>query len=84
MINKIPDKFYKFIFGNKDKINMDLLNDLFSMNDLIKQIEIIIDYTFPSYNIYKLCCKVASNGYLETIDFFSFQLNIPNIPKELI
>jgi hypothetical protein len=69
MINKIPDKFYKFIFGNKDKININLLNDLFPMNDLIKQIEIIIDDTFPSYNTYKLCCKAASNGYLDCLKY---------------
>ena len=65
MINKIPDKFYKFIFDNKNKINIDLLNDLFPMNDLIKQIEIIINKTFPTYNTYKICCKAASNGYLD-------------------
>ena len=29
MINKIPDRFYSWVFKNKDKIDMDLLNGLF-------------------------------------------------------
>ena len=44
MINKIPPKkFYDWVFENKDKIDINLLNDQFHMNDLIKQIKIIIE-----------------------------------------
>ena len=58
MINKIPDEFYIFVLENKDKINIDLLNDQFQMNDLIKQINIIIET--PNDEI---CDKSAEYGY---------------------
>ena len=63
IINKIPDEFYKFVFENKEKINIDLLNDQYQMNDLIKQIEY-----FNSDNI---CASLAKNGYLECLKYAS-------------
>ena len=57
MINNTPDEFYDWIFKNKDKINMDLLNELFHMNDLINQIKIIINT-----HINKLCNYYSSIG----------------------
>ena len=64
MINDIPNEFYNFIFKNKDKINMDILNDLFLMNDLIKQIKIIINT--PNEN---LCSVIAENRYLNCLKY---------------
>jgi len=64
IINKIPDEFYDWIFGNKDKINMELLNELFPMNDLIKQIQIMID-TLDN----NICYVAAGNGYLDLLKY---------------
>ena len=64
MINKIPKEFYDCVFKNKDKINIDLLNDQFPMNDLIKQIHIIINTTND-----KLCDKAAKNGLLDLLKY---------------
>ena len=61
MINKIPNELYKFVLENKDKINMNLLNDQFPMNNLIKQIK-----CFNSDNI---CASLAKNGYLECLKY---------------
>ena len=43
MINKTPDEFYDWVFDNKEKININLLNDQFPMNHLINEINEIID-----------------------------------------
>ena len=64
MINKIPDEFYKFVLKNKDKINIDLLNDQFQMNDLIKQINIIIETPND-----KICSYFSSIGNLELLKY---------------
>ena len=65
MINNIPNEFYDWIFENKDKINMDLLNELFNTNNLIKQLKIIIDT--PSNN--ELCYYYSSIGNLELLKY---------------
>lgn len=65
MINNTPNEIYKFIIGNKDKINMDLLNDLFHMNNLINEIKIIIN---TPYN--KLCSYFSSIGNLELLKYY--------------
>lgn len=44
MINKIPVKFYKYVLKNKDKINIDLLNDQFPMKLKLLLIHQIINY----------------------------------------
>ena len=62
MINNIPNEFYDWVFKNKDKIDMDLLNDQFPMNDLIKQIKIIINTP-----INKLCTYYSTIGDLELL-----------------
>ena len=64
MINNTPYKFYDWVFKNKDKIIMDLLNDQFPMNDLINQIKIIIDTT--NYNI---CYIAAKNNFLTLLKY---------------
>ena len=62
MINNTPNKFYNWIFDNKDKINMDILNDLFPMNYLINEIKIII----KSENI---CSDLASEGFINALKY---------------
>ena len=62
IMNKTPNEIYKFVFDNKDKINMDLLNDQFPINDLIKQIKIIINT--PINNLSNIC---SSHGYLDLL-----------------
>ena len=64
MINKIPDEFYIFVINNKDKINMVLFNDLFSMNDLIKQIKIIVETQNDKISSY-----FSSIGNLELLKY---------------
>jgi hypothetical protein len=64
MINKIPDELYKFVIKNKDKINMKVLNNLFYMNDLIKQISFIVIITND-----KICSYASENGYLDLLKY---------------
>jgi hypothetical protein len=64
IINKIPNEFYNWIFQNKNKINIDLLNELFPMNDLIKQIHIIINIS----NNY-LCENACIYGFLNLLKY---------------
>jgi len=77
MINKTPNEIYKFIIANKDKINMDLLNDLFHMNDLIKQIKIINDTPDD-----KLCSYYSSIGNLELLNIL-MKMDIHGIKKHV-
>jgi len=68
MINKTPIEFYKYIIKNKDKINMNLLNDLFTMNDLINEIKSIIETPDRCYYFVLIghleCLKYAhENGF---------------------
>lgn len=61
MINYIPNDFYDWVFDNKDKINTDLLNDIFPMNDIINDIKIIINT--PNH---KDCC-ILKNSHINCI-----------------
>jgi len=64
MVNKIPIHFYDWVFKNKDKININLLNDQFPINDLINEIKIITE--IPDE---KLCANFAFNGHLELLKY---------------
>ena len=54
----------KFMSGIQKKINIDLLNDKFHMNDLIKQIKIIIKT--PNK---KLCYESTAHGFLDLLKY---------------
>ena len=60
----MDDEFYDWIYENKDKINMDLLNDQFHMNDLIKQIRNIISIPFTMW-----CNHYSSIGDLRLLKY---------------
>ena len=61
MIKKIPNDFYDWVFINKEKIDMNLLNNIFDKNYLIKQFECIkSDY---------ICSSLAENGYLDCLKY---------------
>jgi len=64
IINKIPIYFYDWIFKNKDKININLLNDQFHMNDLIDKVKNIIETSDE-----KMCGYFASVGNLELLKY---------------
>jgi hypothetical protein len=64
MINKIPNEFYKWIFENKNMINMNLLNEYFIEDDLINEIQLLINS-----NAYDLCKNAAEKGFLRILIF---------------
>jgi hypothetical protein len=67
LVNKIPDEFYDWVFKNKDEINMDVLNEHFTNNDLIDEIEII---SFSSINsLENICNRAAYCGYLDILKY---------------
>ena len=77
MINTIPNKFYDWIFNNKDKVNMTLLNEKFVMNDLLKQIKIIINTSND-----KICSIAALYGLIDLLKYThknGYIWNIKNI-----
>jgi len=71
MINNIPNEFYKFVFENKEKIDVKLLNEQFQVNDLIKQIKIIIET--PGN---KLCYMTSDSGFLNLLKYVHEKLYI--------
>ena len=70
ILDKYPKEIYKFIIDNKNKINMDSLQDYFHMDDLMKEIKSIIDtpddklcsyfYSIQNFEYFKY---VHENGY---------------------
>jgi hypothetical protein len=42
LVNDIPDEFYDWVFKNKYKINIDVLNEHFTNNHLIDEIQLVI------------------------------------------
>ena len=65
MMETIPNEFYKYILKNKNKIDIDFLLDQFPMNDLVKQINIIIET--PKI---KWCSYFSSKGNLELLKYY--------------
>ena len=57
LVNKIPNEFYDWVYKNKDKINMDVLNEHFTNNHLLDEIQLI----FNTNNIFY---KAAKEGHL--------------------
>jgi len=57
LVNKIPDEFYDWVFKNKDKINMDVLNEHFTSNHLIDEIQVIITSTDEN-----ICENITKEG----------------------
>jgi len=64
IVNKNPIEIYQWVFENKDKINMDLLNDQFLINPLVDEIKIIINTPND-----ELCGKFSSIGNLSLLKF---------------
>ena len=58
MVNKTPKLIYKWIFENRDKINLECLTD----NYLNNEIELIITSTYE-----EICSKAAEKGYLDCL-----------------
>jgi hypothetical protein len=58
LVNKIPDEFYGWVFKNKNTINMDILNEYFTNNHLIDEIQLIIISTNRN-----ICYIAAKYGY---------------------
>ena len=67
LVNKIPDEFYDWVFKNKDKINMDILNEYFTSNHLIDEIRVIITSTDEN-----ICVKAATKGYVNCLKYTYF------------
>jgi hypothetical protein len=64
LVNKFPDEFYDWVFKNKDKINMDILNEKFTNNNLLDDILIIITSTNDN-----ICVKAACEGNVNLLKY---------------
>ena len=71
MVNYIPDEFYYWVYENKNKINMEILNEQFPINDLTRQIKDIIKVKylyeceyFSSIGDLRLLRHAHENGFM--------------------
>ena len=63
MIINTPDEIYDWVFKNKRDIDINLLNETFPMNNIVKQIISIIK------TINNVCCVTACHGYLDLLKY---------------